>query len=490
MSELHFPWLALSILTPLLSALWVNRLRDADEAHKWSAVFSGVTLAFTVGAWQDFFLLGASQASDGWDLLSPFLGWKLLVIDEFSAPLLPLTALLYLLTAIATLKTKIRRFSFAGTLVTEAVVLALLSCQEPWAIIVLLALPTVPPYLELQARNRPTRVYVLHMAIFVGLMILGWAFVEAEGRQRTHSLWAVLPLLAAILIRSGIAPLHCWITDLFEHATFGTALLFVTPIVGAYSAVRLVLPIAPDWVLRSIGLISLATAVYASGMALVQHEARRFFCYLFLSHSSLVLVGLESATPIGLTGALCVWISVGLSLGGFGLTLRALEARFGRLALTDFLGLYEHTPALAVCFAITGLASVGFPGTIRFIGTELLVDGVVEIYPHVGVAVALATALNGIAVVRSYFILFTGTRYVSSVSLRPGLRERFAVLTLAMLIFGGGLFPQPSVESRNHAAAAILRERAKRDPSLIDHEVPEANPDESPPMRSEEVRHE
>ena len=41
---------------------------------------------------------------------------------------------------------------------------------------------------------------------------------------------------------------HCrsvWMTILSEHATFGTAILFVTPMAGAYAAVRLVLPIAP-----------------------------------------------------------------------------------------------------------------------------------------------------------------------------------------------------------------------------------------------------
>src|SRR5690242_18991298 len=97
-------------------------------------------------------------------------------------------------------------------------------------------------------------------------------------------------------------------TDLFEHATFGTALLAVTPMIGAYGVMRMVLPIAPDWALRTIALVSLLTAVYAAGMALVQHEARRFFCYMFLSHSSLLLVGMESATPIGLTGALSVWL--------------------------------------------------------------------------------------------------------------------------------------------------------------------------------------
>src|SRR5581483_3193518 len=98
-------------------------------------------------------------------------------------------------------------------------------------------------------------------------------------------------------IRSGSIPAHCWMTDWFEHASFGNALLFVTPLTGVYAAVRLVLPIAPDWVLHGIELVSLTTAVYAAGMAVVQQDARRFFAYLFLSHASLVLVGLELHTP-------------------------------------------------------------------------------------------------------------------------------------------------------------------------------------------------
>src|SRR5206468_3540687 len=134
--------------------------------------------------------------------------------------------------------------------------------------------------------------------------------------------WATVPLLAAVLIRCGTVPAHCWVTDWFEHSSFGNGLLFVAPLVGVYAAVRLVLPIAPDWVLRSIGLFSLVTAVYAAGMATVQREARRFFAYLFLSLSSLVLIGLELHTPISLTGSLCLWISVPLSLAGFGLALR------------------------------------------------------------------------------------------------------------------------------------------------------------------------
>jgi NADH-quinone oxidoreductase subunit M len=195
-------------------------------------------------------------------------------------------------------------------------------------------------------------------------------------------------------------------------------------------------------------------------MAVVQTDARRFFAFLFLSHMSLILVGMELHTAISLTGALFLWISVALSLGGLGLTVRALEARFGRLSLARFSGLYYHAPALAVCFLLTGLASVGFPGTLGFVGTEMLVDGAIGANPTIGVVMVLAGAVNGIAVVRAYFLLFTGGRHESSVSLAITRREQFAVLSLAALILGGGLTPQPGVVSRYHAAEAILNDRA------------------------------
>jgi NADH-quinone oxidoreductase subunit M len=194
-------------------------------------------------------------------------------------------------------------------------------------------------------------------------------------------------------------------------------------------------------------------------MALIQREARRFFAYLFLSHASLVLVGLELHTPISLTGGLCLWMSVALSLGGLGLTLRALESRFGRLSLADYHGLYEHTPALAVAFLLTGLASVGFPGTLGFISAELLVDGAIEANPLLGVVLVLTSAINSIAIVRVYLLLFTGRRTHLGVSVKITLRERIAVLTLAILILGGGLYPQPGVRSRNQAAITLLEQR-------------------------------
>lgn len=462
MIQLHCPWLEVSILMPLLGALVVALIGNPQRARIACTVVAGLTLCTSIGAWFDLYLIHATEAVDRWDLATYFLGRRLFSVDELSAPLLPAVALLYFLTMIATPGTKLQRFSFGWSLVFESVRLATFSCSEPWPLIVLLAIGTWPPYRELLVRRRPARVYALHMGCFIALLVLGQFLADLAAMREEQWLLPGWLLLAAVLILSGMFPFHCWMTELFEHASFGTALLFVAPLTGAYAAIRLVLPVAPDTLLRVIGTISLFTAIYTAGMSLIQNDARRLYCYLFLSHSALVLAGLEMVTPIGFTGGLCVWLSVIVALGGLGLTLRAVEARFGRSDLTQPRGYYHHTPTIATCFLITGLASVGFPGTVGFVGMELLIDGAVGIYPLVGAAVAIAGTLNGIAIIRAYFRLFGGPRHHSSIALGITRWELFAVLVLVTLTIGGGLLPGPGISSRHHAAEEILATRADR----------------------------
>ncbi len=459
MAELHFPWIEVAIVIPLLGALVVHFVQDVERARRITIGFCVLSLGCALAEWADFISLGKFEAHDHWDLLARIFGRETFLVDELNAPLMPLGALIYLVTVLATVRTKAERFSFSSKLLSESLLLATLSCRASWLLVFLLVAATIPPWLEMHRRRRCTRVYVLHMSVFSLLLIAGWGCRSWAGGSQGATLTAGALLTAASLLRSGVAPMHCWMTDLFEKVTLGTALLYVTPLTGAYAIMRLVLPIAPDWALQSIAIISLITAVYAAGMSLVQREARRFFCYLFLSNASLVLVGLELATPIGLTGALCVWLSVGIALTGFGLTLRCVEARIGRVSLANYHGLFEQMPLLAGFFLLTGLASIGFPATVGFVGLELLVEGVVDVYPLIGSAVVVAAALNGIAIMFAYFRIFTGRRHLSIVSLRISRPERIAVLMLSALILGGGIVPQPGVKSRHHAAVELNKKR-------------------------------
>ena len=158
---------------------------------------------------------------------------------------MPAVALLHFLTALATARTHMRRFSFSWSLAAEAIRLATFSCKEPWVLIGLLAVSTVPPYVELRNRRpadaglRPAHGPVRRPAgprAGRPSSPAGGPSGRPPGGRPSRS-WR------RSSIRCGTVPAHCWLTDWFEHASLGIALLYVAPLSGVYAAVRLVLPI-------------------------------------------------------------------------------------------------------------------------------------------------------------------------------------------------------------------------------------------------------
>src|SRR5947209_629798 len=173
---LPLPWLELSLVVVLLGALCVSPLRNPLRAWRLGLVFSGAAFACTLLACLGFYLGRVIDADTGWSFEAQLFGREFLTVDELSAPLLPMVGLLHFLTALATGRTKMRRFSLSWSLTSEAIQLAMFGCREPWLLIALLTACTMPPYVELRNRGKPTRVYVLHMGLFVGLLVLGWVF--------------------------------------------------------------------------------------------------------------------------------------------------------------------------------------------------------------------------------------------------------------------------------------------------------------------------
>jgi NADH-quinone oxidoreductase subunit M len=266
-------------------------------------------------------------------------------------------------------------------------------------------------------------------------------------------------LTIGLLVRCGVAPVHGWQVDLVERASFGTTILYLVPLAGVYGIVRLVLPIAPNWIMQWIAIMSLITAIYSAGMAMVQTSPRKLFVYLLISNSSLLLVGLETLTPMGLTGSLSLWMSQGFSLAAFGMTIRAIEGRVGRVSLAHFQGLYEQMPLLGGFFVLAGLASIGFPGTVGFVAYELLIEAVIDVYSYSGAVVVCVMAINGIAVMRSYFRLFTGHAAWATISMQPRWYERIAIVVFSVFILVGGFIPQPGIATRYHAAQEMIQRR-------------------------------
>jgi len=449
-------WIGIGLAVALIGALWAGAVDRSVIARQRALVSSSLAFLCTLAAWIEA-IWRVSKAEEGGG------AWPgVLTVDPVNGPLLPLVELLCLATIAATLRSKMRRFSFARILLLEALLLATLAAKTPWALIALLGLSSLPPAFEMRVRGRSLRVYLLHMGMSMACLVSGWWLVSrGESQSSESALWGFALVAAGVAIRAGLVPAHCWVIDLFGKASFGTALVVVAPIPGAYAAVRLLAAGAPDGVMHALTLGALGTAVLSAAMSLTQTDARRLFARIFLTHASLVLAGIALSTRLGMTAGFCLWLSAPLALVGVGLTLRSLEARTGRLSLRSFLGLHVQVPTFAALFLFTGLSAVGFPGTLGFFGVEMLTDAAARVSKPLALLVIVSTAIGGIALLRAYAVLFLGASHRATVDLRIRRVELAALLALVVLLLGGTLWPQLGIERRSRAAGAILdlRER-------------------------------
>jgi NADH-quinone oxidoreductase subunit M len=395
-------------------------------------------------------------------------GEAIIRIGALSGVLLPFAAGLWLLTVAVTPRASLDRgglrrtaiatlITLASFLTESAVVLLMLSVASVWAFMSALADP---------AHRRQRRIVGVYLGCSTLLFGIGIALLIGPGARGTTVETAGLWLIAiAALIRKGIVPFHAWVPEVFDHGRLGPAILFNAPQLGAYMTVVLIVPRASPDLLRVIAILALGTAVYGAALALVQTSARRACGYLFMSQSALVMAGLDCTSVSALAGGLLVWLSAGLAFAGLARAVLVLEARRGRLDLTTYHGGYERMPLLAISFLAMGLACTGFPGTLGFVGQELLVDGAVDAFPVMGFGVVIASALTGLAVLRMYFSLFCGRPdRRAHPSLRFGLtpREAWTFVALVTVLIGFGLVPRPIVDSRFAASDDILRLRSAR----------------------------
>lgn len=450
-------WL-LTLSVPALAVVALGRLGLALERLRAVSAACAATCMLTCAAALAVPSLGHLHVS--WPFVAPaLLGPSLFRVSGFSSLLLPLPSALWLVSVAVTPRSRLDAGGLMRTAgATLSATLAFLT-ESPLLLVGFWTISNLLLLGALSAEHRRARG-VARAYLWTGNVLLavgvGLAF-GVSGALRDVGLWLVV---AAILVRKGILPFHAWIPEVFDSGRMGPIIRFSAPQLGAYVAVVLVAPHATAGMLRTMAVLSLLTAVYGAALALVQRDARRACGYLFVSQSALVLAGLDSASSQALAGSLVLWISSALAFTGLTRAVLALEVRRGRLDLTGYHGGYEQMRPLAVSFLVLGLACTGFPGTLGFIGEEMLTEGAVHEFPALGFFVVAAAALTGLAVLRMYFSLFCGVR---GETLRQGLRRREAVAfgAVSALLVIGGLLPRPIIGSRLRASHAILRDRAK-----------------------------
>lgn len=449
-------WLGAMAAFPL-SVVVLARTGVDVERLRWLAV-SAATLSLVLALLPlGVPALGALRISWG-GATHGLLGASVVRMDGLSAVLLPLTAALWLFTIAVTPRARLDRRGLARTALGTLATLAAFLTTSPVLLLVLWILSAWTLFdAHAEAAHRRARRIVAGYVGFGTVMFAAGIVAEHLLQLRGLGLWLIA---TGAMVRKGIFPFHAWIPEVFDRGRLGPTLLFSAPQLGAYVTLVLVVPYASATLLRVVAMLALGTAVYAAALAVYQRDARRAAGYLFVSQSALVMAGLDCSSVEALAGALVMWVSSALGFAGLGRVILALEARRGRLDLSRHHGGYEQMPLLAVSFLVMGLACMGFPGTLGFIGQEMLVDGAVTAFPVLGLCVIAAAALTGIAVLRMYFSLFCGRRDTAT-ALEVLPREKLGFGITAAVLIGLGIAPAPLVASRLAVADAVLALRSE-----------------------------
>jgi NADH-quinone oxidoreductase subunit M len=301
------------------------------------------------------------------------------------------------------------------------------------------------------------------LLLLAGVFLLGWNHAQFAGHwsfELTDLMAMPIPtglqsvlfflLFYALAIRTPLFPLHGWLPLIAEHGTVASAGVFLLGLkVGVYGLLRFVFPLLPEAVVQWqpwVVAFAVAGIFYAALMALLQVNLRRLLAFAVVSHTSVLLIGLFSLSPLAFQGSVMLMVNFGLAISVLLFMTGFIYRRTRTLLLARLGGLFDVIPLVGVAFLIGGLSIIGMPGTPGFDAAHLMLEGTIERF---GALVTIAAALGN--VVAAGFLLWAFQRAFfaplneNEKPVQEGTRPLEAVIALGMILvlLGVGFYSEP-----------------------------------------------
>ncbi|HML68155.1 MAG TPA: proton-conducting transporter membrane subunit [Clostridia bacterium] len=295
---------------------------------------------------------------------------------------------------------------------------------------------------------------MLMLGVIITIQVAGQSNISAISHLPVSGLGAagcVLMLLGA-LGKAGAVPFHSWIPLAAEDAQSPFLALFpaaLEKILGIGLAIRIVTQIYDvqpgSPVSTFVMIVGAVTLFIGVAMALIQKDMKRLLSYHAISQVGYMILGVGSALPIGIIGALFHMMNHVLYKSGLFLTAGAIEKRTGTTDLKIVSGLGKLMPVTAACFVVFGLAISGFPGLNGFFSKELIFDAALETN-----VVYYIVALVGAAMTAISFLKLGGAAFFGKLTLPQGVKHvkeapvgmALPAIVLALLCVLLGVFNQ------------------------------------------------
>nr|NP_443316.1 NADH dehydrogenase subunit 4 [Trachipterus trachypterus]UOU84634.1 NADH dehydrogenase subunit 4 [Trachipterus trachypterus]UOU84647.1 NADH dehydrogenase subunit 4 [Trachipterus trachypterus]UOU84660.1 NADH dehydrogenase subunit 4 [Trachipterus trachypterus]BAB70114.1 NADH dehydrogenase subunit 4 [Trachipterus trachypterus] len=381
----------LKILLPsimLLPTIWLT-------PFKWVwTITLGQTMLIALASFMWFNL----PSETGWTMANPYLA-----VDALSSPLLILTCWLLPLMVLASqnhLKSEpaVRQRTFLSLLVSLQILLIMaFSATELILFYIMFEATLIPTLLIItrwgnQAERLNAGTYFLFytlagsLPLLVALLLLQndtgtlsmltlpyskpMAFTPLGG-----SIWWTACLLA-FLVKMPLYGVHLWLPKAHVEAPIAGSMVLAAVLLklGGYGMIRIMVilePVSKNLVYPFI-IFALWGVVMTGSICLRQTDLKSLIAYSSVGHMGLVVAGILTQTPWGLTGAVILMIAHGLTSSAlFCLANTNYERTHSRTMLLAR-GLQSVFPLLATWWFLTTLANLALPPLPNLMG-ELMI---------------------------------------------------------------------------------------------------------------------
>ena len=260
--------------------------------------------------------------------------------------------------------------------------------------------------------------------------------------------WIYAAFLLAFAIKIPIIPVHTWLPDTHTHAPTAGSLDLAGLLLkaGFYALFRFGFPLFPVAARASIPILialGLVGLFYASWLALAQTDMKRLVAYSSIGHMGLMVVGLAVWNMLTLSGSILQMINHGLSTTALFVMVGLLDERIHSRKFEDMGGLWGKIPVFSGFFLFFAMASLGLPGLNNFVGEILIIIGIFQTRPIIGILSFAGLVLAVIYILKMVQDSIFGPPRHDNVIADLNFREGIILTMLVLPILFIGLHPGP-----------------------------------------------